>query len=99
MISTLQDQLHFVRAVQRVNTAGVEPLRAIQDETDDARREHTITLSDMKTLLDAEEHVGHYKRPKRVRQRIDDEQSEKWDALGTARRKAGKYFVVSSKRT
>jgi Asp-tRNA(Asn)/Glu-tRNA(Gln) amidotransferase C subunit len=99
MISTLRDQLHFVRAVQRVNTHGVEPLRAIQDETDVARRENTITLSHMKGLLDAEERVGHYKRAKRVRQRIEDERSEKWQVLATAGRTAGKYFVVESKKT
>ncbi|KID75937.1 uncharacterized protein G6M90_00g050090 [Metarhizium brunneum] len=99
MISTLQDQLHFVRAVQRVDTTGVEPLRAIQDETEEARRENTITLADMQGLLDAEEHVGHYQRPRRVRTRIEDESSEKWDVIGTAGRKAGKYFVVESQKT
>ncbi|EFY87426.1 DUF726 domain-containing protein [Metarhizium acridum CQMa 102] len=99
MIATLQDELHFVRAVQRVDTAGVEPLRAIQDETDEARRENTITLADMQGLLDAEERVGHYQRPRRVRTRIEDESSEKWDVVGTAGRKAGKYFVVESGKT
>ncbi|TWU78669.1 hypothetical protein ED733_005753 [Metarhizium rileyi] len=98
MLCTLQDQLHFVRAVQSVDTTGVQPLRAIQDETDEARRENTITLSDMKELLDAEEQVGHYQRPRRVRARIDDENGEKWDVVGTACRRAGKYFVVESKK-
>lgn len=96
MISTLQDQLHFVRAIQRVNTNGVEPLRAIQDETLDGVHENTITLADMEHLLATEEHVGHYKRARRVRRKIDNEQSEKWDVLGTAGRKAGRYFVVES---
>lgn len=98
MISTLQDQLHFVRAVQRVDTTGVEPLRAIRDETEEARRENTISLADLQGVLDAEEHTGHYKRAKRVRERIVDEGSEKWDVLGTAGKTAGKYFVVESKK-
>ncbi|KHO02029.1 DUF726 domain-containing protein [Metarhizium album ARSEF 1941] len=99
MISTLREQLHFVRAVQRVDTTGVEPLCAIRDETDEARRENTVTLADMRPLLDAEEHVGHYKRPRRVRAKIEDESSEKWHVLGTANRRAGKYLVVESQRT
>ncbi|KAG6031474.1 hypothetical protein E4U40_007144 [Claviceps sp. LM458 group G5] len=98
MIETLQSQLQFVRAVQRVDTAGVEPLRAIRDETLEAVRENTITLEDVKSLLSEEEHVGHYKRPRRIRKEIE-EPDEKWDVLGTASRKAGKYFVVDSSKT
>lgn len=98
MIETLQSQLQFVRAVQRVDTAGVEPLRAIRDETLEAVRENTITLEDVKSLLSEEEHVGHYKRPRRTRKKTE-EADEKWDVLGTASRKAGKYFVVDSSKT
>ncbi|KAG6008219.1 hypothetical protein E4U21_004818 [Claviceps maximensis] len=95
MIETLQSQLHFVRAVQRVNTAGVEPLRAIRDETPEAVLENTVTLEDMKSFLSDEELVGHYKRPRRIQKKIH-EADEKWNVLGTASRKAGKYFVVQS---
>ncbi|KAG5960040.1 hypothetical protein E4U57_000337 [Claviceps arundinis] len=98
MIETLQSQLQFVRAVQRVDTAGVEPLRAIRDETLEAVRENTITLEDVKSLLSEEEHVGHHKRPRRTRKKTE-EADEKWDVLGTASRKAGKYFVVDSSKT
>lgn len=95
MIKTLQSQLQFVRAVQRVDTTGVEPLRAIRDETEAARRENTIGLAHLKEALDKEKLVGHYQRPMRVREKIESE-AENWDALGTASRKAGKYFVVQS---
>jgi len=95
MIATLQSQLHFVRAVQRVDTTGVEPLRAIRDETDAAVREQTIGLQDLKGVLEKEELVGHYQRPRRLRDRIESD-AEKWDALSTASRRAGKYFVVQS---
>ena len=95
MISTLQSQLQFVRTVQRVNTEGVKPLSAIQDETEAAVRENTIGLDDLKALLDKEEHVGHYRRPRRVKEKIESE-AESWDALGNASRKAGRYFVVES---
>ncbi|GJN74339.1 hypothetical protein VFPFJ_06975 [Purpureocillium lilacinum] len=95
MIATLQGQLRFVRAVQRVDTAGVEPLRAIRDETEEGVREQTIGLQDLKDALHKEQLVGHYRRPKRVKERVDSE-AEKWDALATASKKAGKYFVVDS---
>lgn len=95
MIATLQSQLHFVKAVQRVDTTGLEPLQAIRDETDEGRREITIGLEDLKEALAKEIKVGHYKRPKRVKEKIVSE-AEKWDALSTASKKAGKYFVVES---
>ncbi|KAL6910370.1 hypothetical protein GGI43DRAFT_9074 [Trichoderma evansii] len=95
MIETLQSQLQFARAVQRVDTKGVEPLRAIRDETEAAVRENTIGLDDLKDTLAKEALVGHYQRPRRVKEQIQSD-AENWDALATASRKAGKYFVVES---
>ncbi|KAK2600072.1 hypothetical protein QQS21_005158 [Conoideocrella luteorostrata] len=97
LINTLQSQLRFVRTIQRVDTRGVEPLRAIRDETAEGVRENTVTLADMRALLDQEQLVGHYKRPRRVKSKIDED-AEKWDVLGTASRRAGKYFVVDSSK-
>ncbi|PNY28483.1 Uncharacterized protein TCAP_01574 [Tolypocladium capitatum] len=96
MITTLQNQLQFVRAVQRVDTAGVEPLSAIRDETDEAVRANTVGLEDLREVLNREARVGHYKRPRRVKEKVEAE-AEQWDALSTASRKAGKYFVVESR--
>ncbi|KAH7157093.1 hypothetical protein EDB81DRAFT_788834 [Dactylonectria macrodidyma] len=95
MMATLQSQLQFVRAVQSVDTSGVEPLRAIRDETPEARAENTVGLADLEGFLALETPVGHYRRPKRVRTKVDSE-AEKWDALATASRKAGRHFVVQS---
>ncbi|RSL54525.1 hypothetical protein CEP54_009837 [Fusarium duplospermum] len=95
MINTLQNQLQFVRAVQRVDTTGVEPLRAIRDETDAVHGEATIGLADLDEALSSEVLVGHYQRARRVRDKVESE-AEKWDALGTAGRTAGRYFVVES---
>lgn len=97
MISTLQSQLQFVRAVQRVDTTDVEPLRAIRDETDEAVRESSIGLGDLKDVLDEEVLVGHYQRPRRVKERVVEE-AENWNALGTASRTQGRYFVVKSSK-
>ena len=97
MITTLQSQLRFVRAVQQVNTKGVEPLRAIRDETDEGLKEQTIGLEELKDALESEGKVGYYQRARRIRdgKRISEE-AEKWDVLGTASRKAGKFFVVDA---
>ncbi|KAH8178019.1 glu-tRNAGln amidotransferase C subunit domain-containing protein [Sarocladium implicatum] len=97
MITTLQSQLRFVRAVQQVNTKGVEPLRAIRDETDEGLKEQTIGLEELKDALESEVKVGYYQRARRIRdgKRINEE-AEKWDVLGTASRKAGKFFVVDA---
>ncbi|KAM3531775.1 hypothetical protein NHJ13051_000511 [Beauveria bassiana] len=97
MITTLQSQLHFVKAIQRVDTSGLEPLQAIRDETEEGRREATIGLDDLKQVLAKEIRVGHYKRPKRIKEKVESE-AENWDALSTASKKAGKYFVVESAR-
>ncbi|KAL4723317.1 hypothetical protein ACLX1H_009807 [Fusarium chlamydosporum] len=95
MINTLQSQLQFVRAVQRVDTTGVEPLRAIRDETPEARQEVTIGLADLQEALDKEVRIGHYQRARRVKEKIESN-AEKWDALSTASKTAGRYFVVES---
>lgn len=103
MIKTLQSQLRFVRAVQEVDTEGVAPLTAVRDETEQGMGENTITLEALRPALEKERLVGHYKRPKRVREpreagdggRVKE---ERWDVLGTASRKAGKFFVVQSKK-
>ena len=97
MIATLQSQLQFVRAVQRVNTSGVEPLRAIRDETERAVKESTIGLQALRHVLDKEEKVGYYQRPRRVREKVSSE-AEGWDVLKTASRRAGKFFVVQGKK-
>ncbi|RYC53837.1 hypothetical protein CHU98_g12375, partial [Xylaria longipes] len=54
MLSTLSSQLHFVRAIQGVDTAGVSPLRVIRDETAAGLREQTIGLAELWEALEAE---------------------------------------------
>lgn len=95
MIETLQSQLGFVRAVQGVDTTGVEPLRAIRDETDRGVGEITVGLGDLRDVLAKERRVGHYARPRRVKEKVTEEK-EQWDALGTASKRAGRFFVVES---
>ncbi|KAI3341300.1 hypothetical protein F4824DRAFT_309473 [Ustulina deusta] len=65
MLATLGSQLHFVRAIQDVDTAGVAPLRAIRDETAVGLREQTVGLAELRDALEAEDVVGHARRPRR----------------------------------
>jgi Glu-tRNAGln amidotransferase C subunit len=105
MITTLQSQLQFVRALQTVNTAGIEPLTAIRDETMLGVDENTITLETLRPALESETLVGHYKRPRRLREAAADPErgedgrveAERWEVLGMASKRAGKFFVVQSK--
>jgi Asp-tRNA(Asn)/Glu-tRNA(Gln) amidotransferase C subunit len=99
MLDTLAAQLHFVGKIQEVDTEGVEPLRAIRDETAAAAEEHTITLATLGDALAREELIGtHHKRVQRNTAPVNAADVEDWDVLGSAERKAGKYFVVESER-
>ncbi|KAL6710769.1 hypothetical protein ACN47E_007826 [Coniothyrium glycines] len=99
MLDILAAQLHFVGKMQDVDTTGVKPLRAIRDETDAAKEEQTIGLDTMKEVLAKETVIGtHHKRIQRDTTPVDAKDVEDWNVLGSAERKAGKYFVVESER-
>jgi Asp-tRNA(Asn)/Glu-tRNA(Gln) amidotransferase C subunit len=99
MLDTLSAQLHFVGKIQNVDTSGVNPLRAIRDETAAAEEEQTITLDTLKDALAKEKIIGkHHKRIQRDATPVDAKGVEDWDVLGSAERKVGKYFVVESER-
>ncbi|KAI1105057.1 hypothetical protein F4804DRAFT_158047 [Jackrogersella minutella] len=108
MLSTLESQLQFVRAIREVDTTRVEPLRAIRDETTQGMHEQTIGLEQLKEALGKEDVVGHARRPRR-RQREEERarkdmggeeketvypEAEGWDVLAGASETAGRYFVV-----
>jgi hypothetical protein len=99
MLDTLAAQLHFVGKIQEVDTTSVEPLRAIRDETMVAEEEQTITVASLKEALAREKIIGtHYRRIQRETTPVDAKDAEGWDVLGSAERKAGKYFTVESER-
>jgi len=103
MLSTLASQLHFVREIQKVDTTGVEPLRAIRDETKAAEKEGEVTLESLKDAFAQEDVIGkHYKRIRRRQERPaadDNWNPEGWKPLDHAQRTVGKYFVVDSSQT
>ena len=99
MLDTLTAQLHFVGEIQQVDTTGVEPLRVIRDETRAAEQEQTIGLDSLRPALEKETTIGkHFKRIHRDPTPTDAKDVENWNVLGSAERKAVKYFVVESER-
>lgn len=93
MLTTLESQLHFVRQIQEVDTASVEPLSSLRDETAEGESEAELGLDALKEALAHEEVRGKFH--KRIRRRASTEgQHEQWDVLGSATKKVGRYFVV-----
>ena len=74
MIADLEDQLHFVKHVQSVDTEGVEPLVAIRDETEEAKRSSEVTVERLKGEFEKEKRVGFAGR---IRRRKDVKEGEK----------------------
>lgn len=99
MLDTLAAQLHFVSEIQRVDTTGVEPLRAIRDETEVAKQEYTIGLDTLQEALAKEKTIGKWhRRIQRDTTPVEARDAEDWDVLGSAEKKVGRYFVVESER-
>lgn len=99
MLDTLAAQLHFVGEIQRVDTTGIKPLRAIRDETEKAEQEQTIGLDTLKEALAKEQTIGKWhRRIQRDTTPADAKDAEDWDVLGSAEKKVGRYFVVESER-
>lgn len=97
MIKDLQSQLHFVKAIQKVNTDGVKPLQSIRDETRRAELENTITVQSLKDEFDKEVVVGRRGRITKAEvPPCDAEGVEDWDPLAQAPKKLGRYFVVET---
>lgn len=101
MLETLASQLYFVQEIQKVDTTGVEPLRALRDESLESEKANEVTLASLKEALDQEEVVGeHYKRLRRKQDQINiADNPEGWKPLHHAERKVGKFFVVDSGTT
>ena len=94
MLRTLGSQLHFVKQIQEVDTTGIEPFRSLRDETAAGEQESELDMAAMKEALASEVVRGkHHKRIRRNRE-SSAKHGEKWDVLGTADRKVGRYFVV-----
>ncbi|PIB02327.1 hypothetical protein CB0940_00277 [Cercospora beticola] len=92
MLSTFSSQLHFVKDIQQMDTTGVEPLRSLRDETQQGEKEAELGLDALKVALENEEIRGRWH--KRIRRQRKPADSQRWDVLGCASKKVGRYFVV-----
>jgi len=99
MISDLQSQLRFVQAIQQVDTEGVEPLVALRDETEEAKREDEITIESLREEFAKEEVVGMRGGIRRRRDAPDVERREEVEEdalLGQAGKRTGRWVVVDT---
>lgn len=95
MLKDLEAQLQFVRAIQKVDTDGVEPLVTIRDETAEAEKENEITLETLSEDL-KKEHVSGI-RGRISRETVPaKEQAEDWDALACAPKTVGRYIALDN---
>ena len=95
MIKDLESQLQFVRAIQVVDTEGVEPLVGIRDETADAEKDHEVTLQTLKADL-AKETVSGVRGRITKRGKVKREDVEDWDALACAPKTVGRYIALDN---
>jgi hypothetical protein len=97
MLKTLESQIHFVKEIQRIDTAGIPPLRSIRDESAEAVQEVSIGLDNLKEAFSKEHTVGRSKKIERAHSEKNiPPDGDAWDgnALNTASKRIGKYFVV-----
>jgi len=102
LMQDLASQLHFVQEIQKVDTRGVEPLRAIHDETVQAEQEAELTVEKLQEAFSREEVLGKYHQ--RIRRRkdtnvVDENRPPGWKPLEHAKRRVGEYFVVDKSKT
>lgn len=100
LLNTLHTQLHFVRAIQAVDTTGVAPLTSIRDESSASTTTVAVTLDKLKEALAGEMVVGFRGRPRRVREENGRERSAEEvmvEEKTRDRRQRGYYVVESGK--
>ena len=98
MIADLQSQLQFVQAIQSVDTANIEPLQSIRDETKEAEIGRKVTIATLHKAFDKEEVVGRRGRIRTKRQTPTPtgEGLKEWDPLAQAPNKQGRFIVVDT---
>lgn len=98
MLKDLESQLHFVEAVQRVDTRGVQPLVSIRDESEEGQAGQEITLQALTAELGKEEVVGTRKRIRRKEEvKVGKNDAEDWNALACAPSIKGRFIALETK--
>jgi len=100
MLKDLDAQLRLVRAIQKVDTDGVEPLVSIRDETVEGEKEDEITLDSLWSEFAKEEVVGTRGRIRRKADvRAEKDEAEDWDPLACAPKTKGRFIALETKKS
>lgn len=100
MLKDLESQLRFVKAIQKVDTEGVEPLVSIRDETLEGQEAEEITLQSLEREFAKEEVVGTRGRIRRKADgNAENDDAEDWDALACAPKTQGRFITLETKKT
>ena len=98
LLNDLGSQLQFVKAIQRVDTEGVEPLVTIRDETEEGQQEAEITFDTLRDEFKKEELLGERRRIwKRSEAKVKDNDTESWDVLACAPKIRGRFIALEKK--
>ena len=95
MIKDLESQLQFVRAIQEVDTEGVEPMVSIRDEKAEGEKDDEVTLETLKADF-AKETVSGIRGRITKCGKVEVEDDEDWDALASAPKTVGRYIALDN---
>lgn len=98
LLNDLESQLHFVRAIQRVDTEEVQPLVAIRDETEGVQREEEISLETLKKEFEKEEVWGSRGRIRRKSDVKVGDDAENWNPLACAPKTKGRFIALETEK-
>ena len=99
MLKDLELQLCFVSAIQRVDTADVQPLVSIRNETEEGYGDEAITLDALKEDLAKEEAVGTRGRIRRSSDgKVGKDDAENWDPLASAPSTKGRFIALDTRK-
>ena len=95
LLNDLGSQLQFVKAIQLVDTEGVEPLVAVRDETEEGQQEAEITFDTLRDEFDKEEVLGERRCIRRRSEaKAKEKDLESWDVLACAPKTRGRFIAL-----
>ena len=98
LLDGLESQLKFVKAIQRVDTEGVEPLVSLRDETKECYQEEEISLDTLREEFNKEEVLGDRGRIRRKSEvQVKEDDAENWDVLALAPKTKGRFISLETK--
>ena len=98
LLNDLGSQLQFVKAIQQVDTEGIEPLVALRDETEEGQQEAEITYDTLRDEFQKEEVLGERRYIRRRSEaKVKENDTESWDVLACAPKIRGRFIALEKK--